>query len=249
MTDALALEPLRSYPLAMLPEVEELLIVQDRDQKIQAIQNELAKIPRDKARAEEKLSNDKQAVLDAKSAFQQNEVAIKNVELDIATRRTTIDKLKTQQFETKKNEEYTALGEDVIRYTDMVDSLETDELELMEKADELKAVHATALEALAATQKLVDQDIADLDTKAQQNQARLDELLAERSLLAQKIDASLLALYDRLLKSKGKDPVAPLKGSQCGGCHMKVTASTVVNVQAEKAVAQCENCGRILYTK
>ncbi|MGJ8672157.1 zinc ribbon domain-containing protein [Rubritalea sp.] len=232
----------------MLPEVESLLIVQDRDQKINALQQELAKIPRDKARAEEKLSSDKQAVANAKKAAQENEVAIKNLELDIATRRNTISRLKVQQFETKKNEEYTKLGEEGIRYEEMVDELETQELELMEKADALKATHAKTVSALGETQKIVDQDIIDLEAKGTQSQQRLDELLAERAELVQKVDEGLIALYDRLLKSKGHDPVSPLKGSQCGGCHMKVTASTVVNVQAENAVAQCENCGRILYS-
>lgn len=231
----------------MLPEVESLLIVQDCDQKIHKLQQELAKIPRDKARAKDKLSSNKQAVLNAKTAFQENEVAIKNIELDISTRRTTIERLKVQQFETKKNDEYTALGNDVVRYTEMIDELETTELELMEKADELKASYSTALALLKVIQKEVNQHIANLEEKGQQSKALLDEQLAERAELAQKVDGSLLALYDRLLKSKGNDPVAPLKGSQCGGCHMKVTASTVVNVQAEKAVAQCENCGRILY--
>ena len=231
----------------MLPEVESLLVVQDRDQKIQSQRSELNRIPRDKAQAEEKLSNDKQAVADAKQAFQENQVTIKNTELDIATRRDTIGKLKTQQFETKKNEEFTSIGKDIERYDDMIDELETQELELMEQADELKASHANAVSALEVTQKEVDQDIADLEVKGQQCQARLDELLAERAELIGKVEPKLIALYDRLLKSKGNDPVAPLKGSQCGGCHMKVTPSTVVNVQAEKAPAQCENCGRILY--
>ena len=231
----------------MLPEVEALLIIQDRDQKIQILQQELTKIPHDKSRAEEKLSSDKQAMAAAKTAVQENEVAIKSIELDIATRSDTIAKLKTQQFETKKNDEYTALGQEVVRYTEMVDDLETQELELMEKADDLKAAHASATEALATTQKLVDDEIAELDEKAAQSQARLNELSAERASLVENVDANQLALYERLLKSKGNDPVAPLKGSQCGGCHMKVTASTVVKVQAEKAVTQCENCGRILY--
>ncbi|MEO1857115.1 MAG: C4-type zinc ribbon domain-containing protein [Rubritalea sp.] len=232
----------------MLPEVESLLIVQDRDQKIHALKQELAKIPRDKARAEDKLSSDKQAVADAKLAYQENEVAIKNVELDIATRRDSIAKIKVQQFETKKNEEYTALANDAIRYEEMVDELETIELELMEKADTLRENHAMASAALAETQKLVDIDIVALEEKGTQSTARLNEVLAERAELVQKVDDSLVVLYDRLLKSKGNDPVAPLKGSQCKGCHMKVTQTTMVNVQAEKAIAQCENCGRILYS-
>ncbi len=232
----------------MLPEVESLLIVQDRDQKIHALKQELARIPRDKASAEQKLSSDKQAVADAKLAYQENEVATKNVELDIATRRDSIAKIKVQQFETKKNEEFTALGNDAIRYEEMVDALETTELELMEKADTLSETHAKSIAALAETQVLVDKDIVDLEAKGTQSKERLSELLAERAELVQKVDDSLVALYDRLLKSKGNDPVAPLKGSQCKGCHMKVTQTTMVNVQAEKAIAQCENCGRILYS-
>lgn len=247
--EALALTRYRRYFLSMLPEVESLLIVQDRDQKIHTLKQELAKIPRDKAQAEEKLSSDKKAVADAKQAYQENEVATKNVELDIATRRDTIGKLRVQQFETKKNEEYTSLGNDAIRYEEMVDTLETTELELMEKADELSATHAKTIAALAETQVLVDKDIIDLEAKGAESSIRLKELQDERAELVQKVDDGLVKLYDRLLVSKGNDPVAPLKGSQCKGCHMKVTQTTMVNVQAEKAIAQCENCGRILYTK
>ena len=34
---------------------------------------------------------------------------------------------------------------------------------------------------------------------------------------------------------------------RCGGCHMKLVASTVIKVQGGKEIAQCEDCGRILY--
>ena len=47
-----------------------MLVVQNRDQKIDALRKELELIPREKARAEEKLSNDTQAVATAKAALQ-----------------------------------------------------------------------------------------------------------------------------------------------------------------------------------
>lgn len=225
-----------------------MLVVQNRDQKIDALRKELEKIPRDKARAEEKLSSDKAAVEAAKATVQENEVAIKTVELDISTRKNTIDRLKVQQYETKKNDEYTAIAKEIVNYTNLVDELETKELELMEKADGLKEKLTLAQQALAQTQEVVNEDIALLDVKAGETKKRLEELLTERETLIQPIDGNLLALYDRLRSTKGSDAVAPLKGSQCGGCHMKVTSSTVTNVNAENAVSQCENCGRILYS-
>lgn len=232
----------------MLPEVQSLLIVQDRDQKIHALRQELAKIPKDRARAEAQLDSDKQAVMAAKKAAQENELAMKSLELDIKTRKDSIEKLQVQQFETKKNEEFVSIGNDIQRYTEMVDELETNELELMENHDGLEETHAKAVAQLKASSAEIADDLEAFVTKAAELEARLAEVEPERATLTQKVDGSLLALYERLLKSKGIDPVVPLKGAQCGGCHMKVTQTTVVNVQSEKAPAQCENCGRFLYS-
>ena len=96
----------------------------------------------------------------AKTAPQENEIAIKNLELDIGTRSETISRLKKQQYETRKNSEYQALGTEVVRYTGDVDALETEELELMEKADERRKVLAEAERALAFTKTGVDEEVA-----------------------------------------------------------------------------------------
>lgn len=245
---ALALHQEGVYLLSMLPEVQSLLIIQDRDQKIHAIQQDLVKMPREKAKAEAQLDADKKAVSDAKTAAQENEIAMKSIELDIATRRNSIEKLQVQQFETKKNEEFTAIGNDILRVTAAIDELETSELELLEQQDELTEKHASAVKRFTENQTFVAGLLSDIEKKTAAANARLDELQPERALLVQKIDDSMLALYERLLKSKGIDPVVPLKGTQCGGCHMKVTQTTVINVQAEAAPAQCDNCGRFLYS-
>jgi len=125
----------------MLAEIESLLVLQDRDQRILRLEEDMKRIPENKERAKERLANDLAAVANAKKAVQDNEVAIKNVELDIGTRKSTLDRLKVQQYETKKNDEFTALGNEIVRYNDEVDQFETTELELMETADELRAAH------------------------------------------------------------------------------------------------------------
>ena len=79
------------------------------------------------------------AVAAAKDEVNHNEVAIKNLEIQIQTRRDTIVKLKTQQFETRKNEEFTALAHEATRYEGDVAKLEDEEMVLMEKGEALKA--------------------------------------------------------------------------------------------------------------
>lgn len=231
----------------MLAEIESLLVLQDRDQRILALEKDVKRIPDDKESAKERLANDLAAVANAKKAVQENEVAIKNVELDIGTRKNTLERLKVQQYETKKNDEFTALENEIKRYNEEVDQRETDELELMEKADSLRAAHKKAEAALALTQGMVDEEIAQLDKRAMEVQKQFDEVKAERARLAADIDEELASLYERLMKSKGGDAIVSAESSQCHGCHMKVVPATMIKVQAEKEVAQCENCGRILY--
>lgn len=231
----------------MLSEIESLLIIQDRDQRILKLETELTRIPAQKKQAEQRLANDLAAAAAAKASIQENEIAIKNVELDIGVRKDTLAKLKVQQYETKKNEEFTALGNEIVRYSNEVDDLETQELELMEKADELRAAQDKVQAALDITQGMVDEEVEQLDQKASECSNQRDEVSAERASLVANIDEDLLSLYDRLMKSKGGDAIVSADKSQCGGCHMKVVPSTMIKVQAGKEIAQCENCGRILY--
>lgn len=231
----------------MLPEIRALLILQDRDSRLLDRRRELERLPQDEQRAKAKLANDQAQVAKAREGLQTNELAVKKVELDVQTRRTTILRLKTQQFETRKNDEFQALGHEITRYEKDVDALETQELELMETADGLRKQLADAQQALAATQKLVDEDLAQLGERRGRLEAEVEELKAERAKLAAEVPDSILPLYERLLKTKAGVAVSPLKDGRCGGCHMKLVTATVVKVQSGTQVAQCEDCGRILY--
>jgi predicted nucleic acid-binding Zn-ribbon protein len=231
----------------MHPVIKELLILQERDQKLLIVQRDLDRIPRDEANANGQLNGDQQVLQKAIDALRQCEVATKKIELDIATRRNTILRLKQQQFETRKNEEYTALGNEVIRYTKEIDGLETQELEHMEIADNLRAKVKEAEAQLARSQSLVNADLADLTAKKAQLLQRKEELTTERKNLCSGVDPEVLPLYEKLMKSKNGSAVVQASNGMCGGCHMKLVPTTLVKVLAASEITQCENCGRMLY--
>lgn len=232
----------------MLPSIEALLVLQDRDRRLRALAEDLAKIPKDEARAKDRLAGDTEAVRKAKEAVMANEVEIKKVEMDTGTRRTTILRLKTQQFETRKNDEFQALGHEITRYEKDIDGLETKELELMEKADTLRGTLAQAEAALAHTKKLVDEDLASLADRKKRLDAETLEVEAERAGLVAAAPQSMLPLYERLLKTKNGLAVVPVSGGKCTGCHMKLVASTLVKVNSNTEGTQCESCGRLIYS-
>jgi predicted nucleic acid-binding Zn-ribbon protein len=231
----------------MLPEVEKLLRVQHHDQKIKAIDKELAGIPVEAEDIRDRLVADQRAVEAAKGELQQTEVAIKTLELDVSTRRTTIGKLKVQQFETRKNEEYQRMGVEIERYAAEIATLEDREMELMEKADAQKKALEQARARLAEKEVEVKEELEDLEALAAKLKSDRAAELAERDRLGEGIDSAVLDNYHRLFKSKNGIAVAGLVDEVCQGCHMKVVKSTVIDVKAENHLAHCENCGRILY--
>ncbi|MCX6877356.1 MAG: C4-type zinc ribbon domain-containing protein [Verrucomicrobia bacterium] len=230
----------------MLAEVRALLILQDRDRRLLALAKDLEKLPQDEARARSKLAGDEAAVIKAHDALLAAELKVKKIELDTETRRTTIKRLKIQQFETRKNDEYQAFSHEITRYEKEIDGLETHELEAMEAVDKHREVHTSAKATLAHTRTLVTEDLASIVERKQRMESEHAAVTAERATLASRVPGSALTLYERLMRTKVGLAVAPMAESRCGGCHIKLIASTVIKAQADQEITQCENCGRIL---
>ena len=64
----------------MPPNIEGLLKLQERDLRLQGLRKELERIPREQEQALTRLAKNQQAVSDAKTGVQENEVVIKNVD-------------------------------------------------------------------------------------------------------------------------------------------------------------------------
>ena len=67
------------------------------------------------------------------------EIDRKKLELDVGTRAESIARLKTQQYQTRKNDEFQAIGHEIERYENEIRKIEDEELELMVEADKIKA--------------------------------------------------------------------------------------------------------------
>lgn len=231
----------------MLPEVEKLLRVQHHDQKIKSIDKELSGIPVEELDIKEKLVEDQRAVEAAKLEMQHTEVAVKNLEIDVATRRDSISRLKTQQFETRKNEDFQRMGKDIERYIAEIAGLEDREMELMEKADLQRKAFEIARDKLKENEVSVKEELEDLGELAAKLKADRAVEVDARQKQVEPIEEEVIDNYNRLFKSKNGMAVVGLVDEVCQGCHMKVVKSTVVEVKGENRLAHCENCGRILY--
>jgi len=232
----------------MRPDIEQLIQLQHIDNDISKLLKEANRIPLDKEQAKSRLDQSQAALDQSLQEKKENELAIKSLELDIETRKNTISRLKQQQFETKKNEEYHTLGKEVERYSDMIDELETQELELLEKTDVIQLDIDKKKAARDEIQSGIDQEIGALDSRLEKVNESSNVQKEKRNEHSSNIDPELLELYDRLLKNKDGLALAQISDTgQCNGCHIKLTPASQIAVQAEKEIVQCENCGRLAY--
>jgi predicted nucleic acid-binding Zn-ribbon protein len=232
---------------AVHAELEQLLVLQDRQQKIKQIETEIKTLPLQKSNLEAQLAAGAASVEALKQRARQVEIDRKKLELDVGTRSESIARLKTQQYQTRKNDEFQAMGHEIERYENEIRKIEDEELELMEQADKLKTELVAEEKKAATARESISRQMADLQAKSKTLESRLADLAKERGELAGKIDEDLLNRFERLFASKGDAVIVALEHEVCTGCHMKVTTATATQVRAGKEIVSCEQCGRILY--
>lgn len=126
--------------------------------------------------------------------------------------------------------------------------LEDVELEIMVRVEGVDS----RIKELEAECKAIEVRLADLKMKKEEELASLEISMAStneaRSDLAPKIDAELLALYEKIRESGDGVGAAKLEGNQCTGCHLTMNAAELTRVKllADDEVVRCEVCRRIL---
>jgi uncharacterized protein len=227
--------------------IEKLLVLQDRDRKIHRVQAELTHIGPERESLRAKAAT-AQAQLEAgKNRVKHAESERKKLELDVEAKKSQIEKYANQQLQTRKNEEYRALAHEIETCRADITKIEDLEIALMEQAETAqKEVVRATLEA-NATNKLAEEQVAQLDRREENLKKELAGLEQGRADLAAAVDESTRSRYERLLKSKGENVIVGVPHGVCGGCHMKLPAQTLVDCKSQREIVTCINCGRILY--
>ena len=141
----------------MLKEIEQLLLLQDRDQKIKMFTAELETVPLEGDRIDQLLAAKQSAFEQLKQRSRELEVRRKSLELDAQSRRDSIAKYKTQQFQTRKNEEFQAIGQEINRFEKEIEQIEDNEIEIMELSERIQSELGHSEQELNAAKRQSEQ--------------------------------------------------------------------------------------------
>ena len=231
-------------------DLDQLLILQEKDARIARLRKELAALPEQRTRLLRQMEAIKQKALDAKKEVAGLEKDIRDVEGTIENKRSYIGKMKTLQSNTRKNEEYQKCIQEVEKTEAAIDELENAELELMERLETAKESLAQKILKVQDSQKEMEEILARFDRTAETDKQLLGAGTdpVEGAALAAAIPEDSLGEYERMTKSKGVPVIVPMdEKGHCGGCHMVVTDNARMKVLGGHETVYCDNCHRILH--
>jgi predicted nucleic acid-binding Zn-ribbon protein len=165
----------------------------------------------------------------------------------VQSKQGAIARYRSQQQQTRKNEEYAALNHEIEHAEKEISELEDKELELMEAYDKGLATVAEAQKELLVFTEKSKLKKAELEKRTAALAAELIKAEEAQAVAEKAVPEEVLPRYRRILKSKRDVAIVPISHGACGGCHMKLTSNTVVSARSDDKLVSCENCGRLVY--
>ncbi len=231
----------------MLPIIEQLLVIQDRDRRVMQLKSELARVPLETAAVEKDVQVETAKLDSARQELKRIESERKKLEIDAESKRTQISKYRTQLSLIKSNTEYQALLKEINKAEQEIKHIEDIELDFMEKIDQLQPALKLEQTTLKDITSKADAEKMDLKKRASVIEQELAQLKIERDKLATLADPDALNRYERLMRSKGDVAIVPVQHGNCGGCHLHLPPQLMHNAKNGSELTSCDYCGRILY--
>ncbi len=230
----------------MLPEIENLLRLQEADKEIRRLQDEIAELPKRVAAIEHKLAGTKAQLEKAQSAIKADDVARRKHDTTIADLRGKISKYRDQSLEVKTNEQYKALLHEIQFAEKDIAATEDKILELMLMADTReKEVKAAQAELKAETAE-IEKEKAEAHQRTAEDEKELTEWRAKRDQLRSGINEDLMRQYERVSKFRGSG-IAEVRDQKCMGCQVILRPQTYNDVRTGQQTVFCDSCQRVLY--
>ncbi|GMV26484.1 MAG: hypothetical protein AMXMBFR58_25150 [Phycisphaerae bacterium] len=167
------------------------------------------------------------------------------------------EKLKTvrdRMDASQKHKEYKGFLTELNDLKEARDKAETEALEQMTKADELKKQLAEIQAQRDEKAKIAKVAQEDRDRRAAEIKDRLEELQKERNALTADIPKEALHAFELLVRARGDEAMAKIEIQDrkrheynCSSCNMSIPIETISSVLGSGRLTKCVSCQCILY--
>lgn len=234
------------------PALLALLQVQSHDTKLDQLRHQHETLPARQARDEAVAALAETESILAAETVTRDELARQQKRVDdevelLKAKRTGFD-TKLYSGTVSNPRELQDLQEEIASLSRRISQLEDDEIEIMEQVEPVEARLAELQAERTQRQAALESAEQHLTVDEAEVLAAIDAEVGLRAASVEPVPADLLEEYDKLRIGLRGIGVARLVGSQCGGCHLGLSAMETARLHKLPAgeIAHCEECGRIL---
>ena len=182
----------------------------------------------------------------AREAAKRTRMEADDKQLSLREREAKIADLQRKLNEAQSNAEFKALKDQMAADKAANAVLEDEILDRLEKLDEhQKHVHDAEAKLARVREELqkAEARVANEQTTLHDDLARIKDQLkhAEAAL-----PPDFRAEYERIVKARGENSLAPVEGESCGGCNTMLTPQIMNQLYLSKPIF-CKCCGCMLY--
>lgn len=173
-------------------------------------------------------------------------IAVDEKQLQLRESEEKVRRYQRQLNEAKSNPEYQALLEQIKAVRMAISVLEDEILEGLEKVDQFRLTLDQAQADLALAKAEAEKTIQEIQNQQPTLQAEIQRIETELAQQEQLLSSEIREVYQRLLRQRGEEALAPVEGQSCGGCHQQVPINMISQIKLNQVVF-CKSCGRLLY--
>ena len=232
----------------MSPELQTLIDLQEFDARIQRLEADAARLPKQIEAIQQALKDAGRTLdmLKQRNDTSRKDLRLKEKDLEVAAAKRT--KAEGRLWEVKTNKEYSAVLLEIEEIKQEKAKTEEEILALMESQERLTVDLREAETRLKTREEQAREDEAKVKKKLAEVEGELGVVRAERQSRAREISVSLLSSYERILKARGGTAVAAVGvAAVCGACRVTIRPQAMQELRTTGDLMLCESCGRYLY--
>ena len=232
----------------MKEDLERLKEIQRLDDGIRAGAEAIARLRSQAEALDEGLRRTRDSLGERSEEGRSLKLHVKAKEGELAEAEAEISKLEQALNQAKSNKEFAALRHQIQTVRGKASKLEDETLSMMDRIEGGEEAIRRLQGDVGKRESEADAKKAEIQEKIASVEEHGAELSERRRALAEQMPPGLLALYERVHKSRPDGQgVAAVKNFACMGCQMTLPPNVVNNLMLALEPQVCRTCSRILY--
>lgn len=233
----------------MNPDLQNLIALQDTDQKIARIQKEISETPLKVQGFRDEIQRLDESHRNRIERNQELARKRRGREGEVDLMRAKLSRLKDQLMSVKTNKEYQAMLHEIQTAEDQVRAAEDEILDIMEEMESMEKDLNSAEKELKARTLELEGLIRNAVDAAPRLEAEMTGLQETKQQIEGGVPEELLQRY-RLLGEKRKGiALAEAREELCSLCHVRIRPQVYADLRQGVSIHACDSCSRILFLR